>query len=108
MTVQHIAKTITEMSSLKVIVFLAGFLWFNQVTSWESGTGNDDAATDAAQPATASRPAAAADAKPKQSYVYPFQDPALDWDYRVDDLLGRLTIQEVIEQSMAVYFVQVQ
>lgn len=32
------------------------------------------------------------------SQDYPFQDPALPWDERVDDLVGRLTLDEVVLQ----------
>ncbi|ELU13850.1 hypothetical protein CAPTEDRAFT_222124 [Capitella teleta] len=32
---------------------------------------------------------------------YPFLDPSLPWDVRVDDLVSRLTIEEVIGQTMA-------
>ncbi|XP_071113290.1 uncharacterized protein [Haliotis cracherodii] len=31
-------------------------------------------------------------------YDYPFQDPSLPWEVRVDDLVGRLTIEEIQEQ----------
>ena len=33
-------------------------------------------------------------------YRYPFLDPDLPWDKRVDDLVGRLTLEEVIAQTM--------
>ncbi|XP_077988489.1 uncharacterized protein LOC144442990 [Glandiceps talaboti] len=33
-----------------------------------------------------------------QSYDYPFQDPTLTWDDRVDDLVKRLTLDEVTKQ----------
>ena len=33
------------------------------------------------------------------SYKYPFQDPSLPWDQRVDDLVGRLTIDEIAKQT---------
>ena len=36
-------------------------------------------------------------------YEYPFQDPSLDWMTRVDDLIGRLTLEEVVNQSIANY-----
>ena len=29
---------------------------------------------------------------------YPFQDPSLSWDERVDDLVGRLTVDEITQQ----------
>ena len=37
------------------------------------------------------------------AYEYPFLDPSLDWDERVDDLVDRLTIEEIIAQSMMEY-----
>ena len=37
------------------------------------------------------------------AYQYPFMDPTLGWDERVEDLVDRLTIEEVITQSMVVY-----
>ena len=37
------------------------------------------------------------------AYQYPFLDPTLDWDERVEDLVDRLTIEEIITQSMMVY-----
>ena len=36
---------------------------------------------------------------PGTSYKYPFQDPSLPWDQRVDDLVGRLTIDEIAKQT---------
>ena len=33
------------------------------------------------------------------NYKYPFQDPSLPWDQRVDDLVGRLTIDEIAKQT---------
>ncbi len=36
--------------------------------------------------------------------TYPsFQDPSLPWSDRVDDLIGRLTIEELMPQTMAIY-----
>ena len=35
--------------------------------------------------------------------TYPFQDPTLPWSDRVDDLVGRLTLDELVPQSMAIY-----
>ena len=32
------------------------------------------------------------------SYDYPFQDPSLSWTARVDDLVGRLTVDEITQQ----------
>ena len=34
---------------------------------------------------------------------FPFQDPTLPWDQRVDDLVGRLTLEEIVPQTEAVY-----
>jgi len=34
---------------------------------------------------------------------YPFQDPSLSWDVRADDLVGRLTLEEIVPQTLAVY-----
>ena len=36
--------------------------------------------------------------EPKE-YKYPFLDPSLPWDDRVNDLVGRLTLDEVISQT---------
>ena len=36
-------------------------------------------------------------------YKYPFQNPSLSWEKRVDDLVGRLTLQEISAQTMAIY-----
>ncbi len=36
--------------------------------------------------------------KPKSNYEFPFQNPSLDIDMRVADLIGRLTIEEKAEQ----------
>ena len=33
------------------------------------------------------------------NYKYPFQDPSLPWDQRVDDLVGRLTLDEIAKQT---------
>ena len=33
-------------------------------------------------------------------YKYRFLDPDLPWNDRVDDLVGRLTLQEMVNQSM--------
>lgn len=30
--------------------------------------------------------------------LYPFQDPSLPWDKRVNDLVSRLTLEEIVEQ----------
>ena len=35
-------------------------------------------------------------------YKFPFQDPKLPWDERVDDLVSRLTLQEMVNQSLAI------
>lgn len=34
---------------------------------------------------------------------FPFQDPTLSWDARADDLVGRLTLDEIVPQTLAVY-----
>ena len=31
---------------------------------------------------------------------YPFMDPELPWEQRVDDLVGRLTLEEIVNQTM--------
>ena len=36
-------------------------------------------------------------------YTYPFQDPNLGWHERVEDLVGRLTLKEIVSQTMALY-----
>ena len=41
--------------------------------------------------------------RPRETYKFPFQDPSLSWNTRVDDLVGRLTLEEVVLQSMALY-----
>ena len=38
-------------------------------------------------------------------YDYPFRDPSLPWDQRVDDLVGRLTLEEIVPQLSTYYFV---
>lgn len=35
-------------------------------------------------------------------YKYRFMDPNLPWNDRVDDLLGRLTLEEMVSQTMTV------
>ena len=35
--------------------------------------------------------------------AFPFNDPSLSWDKRVDDLVNRLTLDEVVSQSVALY-----
>jgi hypothetical protein len=35
--------------------------------------------------------------------LYPFQNYNLSWDARVDDLVSRLTIDEIVTQTMAEY-----
>ena len=37
------------------------------------------------------------------AYQYPFQNPSLSWEARVDDLAGRLTLDEIVPQTLAVY-----
>ena len=39
-------------------------------------------------------------------YDYPFQDPSLPWNTRVDDLVKRLTIEEISKQSTILYYVE--
>ena len=34
---------------------------------------------------------------------FPFQDPKLPWDQRVSDLVGRLTVDEMVNQSLSMY-----
>ena len=34
---------------------------------------------------------------------YPFLDPSLPWDVRVDDLVSRLTLEEIVQQAEALY-----
>lgn len=34
---------------------------------------------------------------------YPFRDPKLPWDKRVDDIIGRLTLEEIASQTMTGY-----
>jgi len=36
-------------------------------------------------------------------YKFPFQDPKLPWDQRVDDLVGRLTLEEMVNLSLSEY-----
>ena len=36
-------------------------------------------------------------------YKFPFQDPKLPWDERVNDLVDRLTVEEMVNQSLSVY-----
>ena len=36
-------------------------------------------------------------------YKFPFQNPTLAWDKRVDDLVSRLTLNEVVQQTTANY-----
>ncbi len=36
-------------------------------------------------------------------YAYPFLDPELEWADRVDDLVGRLTLEEIVPQTMTIY-----
>ena len=35
--------------------------------------------------------------------LLPFEDTSLPWNKRVDDFVGRLTLDEVVAQSVAVY-----
>lgn len=34
---------------------------------------------------------------------FPFQDPTLPWDQRLDDLVSRLSLDEIVPQTLAVY-----
>ena len=34
---------------------------------------------------------------------FPFQDPSLPWNQRVDDLVGRLTLDELVNQTISIY-----
>ena len=34
------------------------------------------------------------------TYKFPFQDPSLSWEHRVDDLVSRLTAEEVANQTV--------
>jgi len=34
--------------------------------------------------------------------IFPFQDPKLSWDARVNDLVGRLTLEEMVNHSISV------
>ena len=45
---------------------------------------------------------------PVSGYDYPFRDPSLPWDRRVDDLVGRLTLEEIVPQltTYLYYFVK--
>jgi len=36
-------------------------------------------------------------------HKFPFQDPKLPWDERVNDLVSRLTLDEMVNQSLSVY-----
>ena len=36
-----------------------------------------------------------------KDYQFPFMDPTLSWDKRVDDLVGRLTLDEISPQTVA-------
>ena len=38
-----------------------------------------------------------------QGYDYPFQDPSKSWEDRLDDLVGRLTLEEIVPQMLASY-----
>jgi beta-glucosidase-like glycosyl hydrolase len=35
--------------------------------------------------------------------AFPFQDPSLPWDQRVDDLVSRLTLEDIVPQTEAMY-----
>ena len=44
-----------------------------------------------------------ADSHTSSAYQFPFQDPSLPWDQRVVDLANRLTVEEMVNQSIARY-----
>ena len=37
----------------------------------------------------------------KSAPLLPFRDPSLPWDARVDDLVGRMTLPEIVPQTLA-------
>ena len=37
------------------------------------------------------------------AYQFPFEDPSLPWSVRVDDLSGRLSVEELVNQTVARY-----
>ena len=39
----------------------------------------------------------------KAGYKYPFLDPSLSWATRIDDLVSRLTLDEIVQQTMTFY-----
>ena len=39
-------------------------------------------------------------ASPHNAPPYPFMDPDLPWDKRVDDLVSRLTLEEIVAQTV--------
>ena len=39
----------------------------------------------------------------ESKYTYLFQNPELGWHDRVEDLVGRLALEEIIPQTMAIY-----
>ena len=41
--------------------------------------------------------------EPENPWTYPFQDPTLPWNQRVDDLVSRLSVEEIVPQTKAVY-----
>lgn len=41
--------------------------------------------------------------EPENAGTYPFRDPSLPWDQRVDDLVSRLSLEEIVPQTQAGY-----
>ena len=41
--------------------------------------------------------------EPENPVTCPFQDPTLPWNQRVDDLVSRLSVEEIVPQTKAVY-----
>src|SRR6218665_2199692 len=41
--------------------------------------------------------------QPENAGTYPFQDPTLPWDQRVDDLVSRLSLEEIVLQTETGY-----
>ena len=43
------------------------------------------------------------DSLPSSDPQFPFQNTSLPWDHRVDDLVNRLTLEEIVPQTEAEY-----
>lgn len=41
--------------------------------------------------------------EPENAGTFPFQDPTLPWNQRVDDLVSRLSVEDIVPQTKAVY-----